>query len=99
MDCPDHSQLTPVRSTSVTALQALAMLNDRFIVRQCEHLAGRAAGMSPEPTEQINAVYQLALNRTATPREVELLSDYGHKHGLANVCRLVLNSNEFMFVN
>ena len=24
MDCPDHSQLTPVRSTSVTALQALA---------------------------------------------------------------------------
>src|SRR5262249_22865401 len=37
LDCPDGSQFAPVRSNSVTALQALAMLNDRFMVRQCEH--------------------------------------------------------------
>ncbi len=34
MDCPDASQLAPRRESSVTALQALAMLNDRFIVRR-----------------------------------------------------------------
>jgi hypothetical protein len=99
MDCPDLSQLTPVRSTSVTALQALAMLNDKFIVRQAEHLAERVVKTSLELSAQINAIYELALDRSATPREMELLSAYGQRHGLANVCRLVLNSNEFMFVN
>jgi hypothetical protein len=98
MDCPDLSQLTPVRSSSVTALQALAMLNDKFIVRQCEHLADRLAKMSANPAGQINALLQLAMNRDATPREIELLGAHAKKHGMANVCRLVINSNEFMFV-
>jgi hypothetical protein len=99
MDCPDLSQLTPVRSTSVTALQALAMLNDKFIVRQAEHLAERAAKASPDVQAQIDTIYTLTLNRPATSKEIEVLSAYGRKHGMANVCRVVLNSNEFMFVN
>ncbi|MGH9675594.1 MAG: DUF1549 and DUF1553 domain-containing protein, partial [Candidatus Acidiferrum sp.] len=41
LDCPDASTLTPVRASSVTALQALALLNDRFIIRQAEHFAAR----------------------------------------------------------
>lgn len=41
MDCADASQLTATRNVSVTALQALAMLNNRFIVRQSEHFAER----------------------------------------------------------
>ncbi len=41
LDCPDASQWTPQRNASVTALQALAMLNDKFIVRQSEHVAAR----------------------------------------------------------
>jgi hypothetical protein len=99
MDCPDLSQLTPVRSSSVTALQALAMLNDKFIVRQCEHFADRLAKMNPDPAGQINALFQLAMSRDATPKEIEMLGAYAKKHGMANVCRLVINSNEFMFVD
>jgi hypothetical protein len=100
MDCPDLSQLTPVRSSSVTALQALAMLNDKFIVRQCEHLADRLAKTSPsDPAGQIDALLRLTMNRQATPKEIELLSAHAKKHGMANVCRLVINSNEFMFVD
>ena len=41
LDCPDASQFTPVRASSVTALQALAMMNDRFTVRYAEHFAER----------------------------------------------------------
>jgi hypothetical protein len=99
MDCPDLSQLTPVRSSSVTALQALAMLNDKFTVRQSEHLADRLAALSAEPSAQITALFQLAMNRDATPREIERLTAHAQKHGMANVCRLVINSNEFMFVD
>src|SRR5207249_6861759 len=47
LDCPDASQLAPVRNTSVTALQALTLWNDRFIVRQAEHFADRLRKISP----------------------------------------------------
>ena len=47
---PDASQLTPKRNTSVTAkARRLAMLNNRFIVRQSEHFAERVAKVSGDP--------------------------------------------------
>jgi hypothetical protein len=75
------------------------MLNDKFIVRQCEHFADRLAKKSSEPDGQINTLFQLALNRDATPRELEKLAAHAKRHGMANVCRLTINSNEFMFVD
>jgi mono/diheme cytochrome c family protein len=99
LDCPDSSQLTPVRSASVSALQALAMLNDKFVLRMCEHLAARAATAGPDPSAQVRAVYRLALGREPTARECRAVTEYAAKYGLANACRVVLNSNEFMFVN
>ena len=99
MDCPDASQLAPARSVSVTALQALSMLNNRFIVRYSEHLADRLARDRATNAEQIALLYDLACGRPATTDEVAELSVYAQKHGLANACRLVLNTNEFMFVN
>ncbi|HUY89560.1 MAG TPA: PSD1 and planctomycete cytochrome C domain-containing protein [Pirellulales bacterium] len=98
MDCADASQLTPARNTSVTALQALAMLNNRFVVRQSEHFAARAALLGEGLPQQIAVAYELALGRRPTERESAALVAYAEKHGLANVCRLILNSNEFMFV-
>lgn len=41
LDVADSSQLTAVRNSSVTALQALSMLNNPLVVRQSEHLAAR----------------------------------------------------------
>jgi len=99
LDCADSSQLTPTRNISVTALQALAMLNDHFIVRQSEHFAERVRRMGPGLEAQIAAAYQLALNRAPSKEEARDLADYARKHGLANLCRLIFNSNEFMFVN
>ncbi len=99
LDCPDSSQLTPARTVSVTPLQALAMLNDKFMVRMSEHLATRASHASADSANQVRAVYRFALGREPTTRESALLSDYARKHGLANACRVILNSNEFMFVN
>jgi len=99
LDCADASQLTPVRSASVTALQALTMLNNRFVVRQSEHIAARLERASPDLAGRIGAAYELILGRPATAREVQLVADYATKHGLANAVRMLLNSNEFMFVN
>jgi hypothetical protein len=99
LDCPDASQLAPKRETSVTALQALAMLNDRFVIRQSEHAAARLGRERPGNLgEQIRTLYALALSRPTTEDEVALLCEYARKHGLANAVRMVLNSNEFNFV-
>ena len=99
LDCADASQLTPVRNVSMTALQALAMLNNHFMVRQSEHLAGRLSKMHIEPEEQIAAAYEITLGRAPRRDEAKELSAYAKQHGLANACRILLNSNEFMFVN
>jgi hypothetical protein len=75
------------------------MLNNRFIVRYSEHLAGRLSRERGSLSEQVAMLYELAYSRPATWDEMAALSDYANKHGLPNTCRLVLNSNEFMFVN
>jgi hypothetical protein len=99
LDCPDASQFTPARSESVTALQALAMLNDKFMVRQCEHLAERLRQAHSTLPDQVRAAYVVALGRPPSDSELKTLTDYAAKHGLANACRVVFNCNEFMFVN
>jgi hypothetical protein len=98
LDCADASQLTPTRNVSMTALQALAMLNNKFVVRQGEHLAARVAGAG-DVASQVTAAFDLVLARAPTAGELNDFVAYANKHGMANVCRLMLNSNEFMFVN
>ena len=98
MDCPDASQLTPKRNESHTALQALAMLNDNVLIRQCDHLAERASRAADDLPGQINFVYRQLLARLPVSAESAAVQTYAQKHGLANACRILINSNEFLFV-
>jgi hypothetical protein len=41
LDAADPSQLVARRNTTLTALQALATLNNPFVLKQCEHFAAR----------------------------------------------------------
>jgi hypothetical protein len=91
LDGADPSILTPRRNTTLTALQALATLNNPFVVRQSEHLARRAGDVA--------GLYRLLLGRAPTADESKLLGDYAARHGLANAARVLVNSNEFMFVD
>ena len=99
MDCPDASQHAPKRDSSVTALQALGMLNNRFLVRQSERLAIRLKKEFPTLEEQIIQLFNLTYHRKPSLDENQLLAKLAHEHGLANACRVILNSNEFLFVN
>ena len=98
LDCPDASILTPKRNVTVTALQALAILNNPFVLRQSEHLAARVAAAG-DWKKQIEQVYQLALNRPPTNAELKKLVPFAQKNGTASLCRLVFNTSEFMFVD
>jgi hypothetical protein len=99
LDCPAGDQLTPVRNSSVTVQQALAMWNDAFVVHYADQFAHRLEMLAKKPNEQIQLACELALNREPTEAELKDFGEYAGKHGLANFCRVLLNSNEFMFVN
>ncbi len=99
LDCPDANALTPVRNVTTTALQALATLNDAFVIRQAEQLAVRLAKERPDVAGQIDRAYELCLQRAPDSREQEKLTAHARKHGLASACRVLFNSNEFMFLD
>jgi hypothetical protein len=99
LDCADPSQIVAKRNETLTALQALAMMNNRFVVRMAEHFAARVEKMSPDTAGRIDAACRLAYGRPATDLERRALTEISERHGLANACRVILNSNEFVFVD
>lgn len=99
LDCPDASQLTPKRNESLTALQALALLNDRMLVHQSERLAAGLARLTNDPTQQAAEAFRTILLRDPRPDEYAAIVDYARRHGIANLVRVLINSNEFIFVD
>ena len=98
-DAADASQLTPARNASITPLQALAMLNDPFILRQSEHFARRLEALGGDPESRVRAAFTLALGRPASHDEARDWAEYASRFGTVNFCRMLLNSSEFLFVN
>ena len=82
----------------MTALQALAVLNDKFVIRQSERLAERLA-IGASVGERIELLYQWLFARSPSLTELTAVVQYADEHGLANACRFLLNSNEFIFVD
>src|SRR5262249_36192237 len=76
LDCADPNLNTPVRSTTLTALQALALLNDPFMLKQAEHFANRLTAGTQDPGAQIEGAYRLALARLPTVQERAVLLAY-----------------------
>jgi mono/diheme cytochrome c family protein len=99
LDCADPNINVPVRNTTMTALQALTLLNNPFMVKQSEYFAERVQKMEKDSARQADAAIRLAFARAATPQERAAIGAYIQRHGLANACRLLLNANEFMFID
>jgi mono/diheme cytochrome c family protein len=99
LDCADPNVNTPVRNTTLTALQALALLNDPFMLKQADCFAKRLQKISSDPAKQAEAAYRLAFGRLPTAEERDDLVGYAKKHGLAKACRVLFNANEFVFVD
>ena len=99
LDCADPSQQVAKRDETITALSALALLNNKFMVRMAEHFAARLEKDHKERGLQIDAAFQLALSRSPTDDERRALIGYTKKHGLPSACRVILNLNEFVFID
>ncbi len=107
LDFPDAALLQPSRSESVSALQALATLNNDFVLRHSDYFAQRlereefdrpaVAGVSVERLRARRAA-QLAWQRELSDVETESLTAYAQRHGWTALCRVFFNSAEFLYV-
>jgi mono/diheme cytochrome c family protein len=99
MDCADPSMLVDKRNQTITPLQALAQMNNAFVLTMADHFAARVEKETDSLEQQVARVFVLALQRPANDDELRQLAAYARQFGLANTCRLVLNLNEFVFVD
>jgi len=98
-DCPDPSTAAQKRANTTTPLQALALMNNDLIFRMSDALAERAkAEAGAQPRTQITYLTELALGRSASEEDLLLGEPFVQQHGLSAYCRVLLNSNEFLFV-
>lgn len=99
LDCPDGGALTPVRTTSTTPAQALAMLNNSFVIRQSQHIAKSVDTSVATMSEKVDGLCQKILLRSPTAAEMKTFVAHAERHGLANLALVLVNSNEFLHVD
>ncbi|MFO0066416.1 MAG: DUF1553 domain-containing protein [Pirellulaceae bacterium] len=100
LDCPNPATMTPVRNTTTTAIQSLATLNNAFVLQQSDHFAQRVEREAGESrSKQADLAIRLAFGRRATDEEVTQASRLIEEAGLFQLCRILFNTNEFVYVD
>ncbi len=99
MDFPDLGLLPSKRGFSVSALQSLTMFNNDFVLHGSGWTAQRINQEESELEAQVERAVNLAWLRELSDEELARFTAYARQHGLAAFCRVLLNSNEFLFVD
>jgi hypothetical protein len=99
LDCADPSMQVDRRNETLSPLQALALLNNDFMLSMSRHFAARVERLEASREAQPAVAFRLALGREPSPGERQNLAEYSQKNGLANTCRVILNLNEYVFVD
>jgi hypothetical protein len=99
LDCADPSMQVDRRTESLSALQALALLNNDFMIAMARHYAEKLEQMNGNLAAKVERAYLECMGVPASRAELEMLVSYGRRQGLVNVCRLLFNLNEFVFVD
>ncbi len=100
LDCADPSMRVDKRNESLSPLQSLALLNNGFMVTQARHFAARLQREKPNDLAlQIERAHWLAFSRAPTATERKKFIAFAKANGLPNLCRVLLNLNEFTFAD
>ncbi len=98
LDLCDTARSAAKRNVTSTAPQALTLLNSDFTNRQARYFAERLRkAAETEPAKQIDLAYRLALCRPPTAAERNRLEQFLKEESLEQMCRVVLNLNEFVY--
>jgi hypothetical protein len=98
-DCPDPSVATARRTATTTPLQALSLLNNAFMERNAAKWSERLKRETSDPAVQIQRAYRLAFGREASAEELRFGREFAAQHGLNQICLVLFNTNEFLYVD
>lgn len=96
-DATVFNDTCPVRSVTTTPLQALTLMNGALVNEEAVYLAARVKKDAGEDRQaQVKRLFEIVLNRSPDADESARMA--GFKGSLEALCRVVLNSNELMYV-
>jgi len=114
-DGADPNATTAIRGDSTTPLQALFMMNDPFVYAQSAEFARHLLSDATEDAGRVDLAYRRALGRPPLPEETAAGVDYLRRYreqlpgqtqagqrdrdAMASFARVLLGSNEFMYVD
>jgi hypothetical protein len=105
-DAPDGIASTPVRNITTTPTQSLFLINGPWMLARAQSFAAQlAASGSKTLEEQIEQAYLRALGRRPEVDEraeaLRFLRDHAGTHHAAwtDLCHVLLNSSEFLYVD
>jgi hypothetical protein len=98
LDFPDLGLLAPVRGFTASPLQSLVLSNNPFVLHQCKRTQESLTAKYSTTSEQITELFQRTYQRNPTTVEMQSLTPFVQRHGLAALCRVIFNTNEFLFV-
>jgi hypothetical protein len=98
LDVADTASSCPKRQVTTVAPQALTLFNGDFSNEQARHLTARLKREAGDDAEkQITLAWQLALSRGPTARELSQMKSFLRSEPLEQLCRVILNLNEFVY--
>ena len=98
LDFPDLGLLAPTRGFSASALQALVLANNRFVLHAAQALAARAEAERADVADRVRFMVRRVWLRDPEAEEIADFVGLAERHGLAAVARALFNSDEFLFV-
>ena len=97
-DGPDPNASTPVRDVTIVPTQALFFLNDPFLHLSADKLAARLES-APTDRDKVIMAHRLACGKQPTPMQLDDALEFARENSWPAYCRVLLSSNEFLFVD
>ncbi len=102
-DFPDPSLIIGERATTTVPAQSLYLMNNPFVIRQADALAGKLLAGGDDDAARISRVYQLCYSRGPSEKEVksaqQFIADYGRRQSRratwGALCQAMFASAEF----
>ena len=112
-DAPDENVTCEGRVVSTVPTQALTLLNNEFVIGQSKAFAERVLRIAgPEQQSQIRVAFRIALSREPSPKEMEENVAFLNRQmaaqaksanpaleALTDLCDIIINLNEFLYIN
>jgi hypothetical protein len=98
-DLPDMNVSCGRRDVTTVAPQALQMLNSAFSERMAVAFAALVEKAAPDEASRVDRAVWLALGRASSEAERRRSIEFIHRHRLVDFCRVLLNVNEFVYVD